>query len=266
MNPSTPFPSDARNTRGAAAYQSGVSTGVGIVHPSVVILALPLAWGTLAAQSPSLTARIDAYLQRFADAGYLSGAVLVGRGDTVLYQHAWGLANRELHVPFSLDTRSNVASVTKPMTIVVAARLAEEGKLRRDQTLADWIPDFPRGDEITIDQLLNHRSGIPHLITTAAEETVPHTAADLVEFAKRADLMFEPGSTSVYSSVAGETPAARTAPSATAVDVSTSFSQQDFGSVTAVFAADGSVERFDWGFIGGTVPMRRTGPRRAGKD
>jgi len=147
-----------------------------------------------------LTSRLDAFLHAWADLGYLSGNVLVGRGDSVLYQRAFGLANREHGVPFTGTTRSNIASITKPMTIVVAARLVDEGKLRPEQTLADFIPDFPRGDVITVSQLLNHRAGIPHRVTRPEEETVPRTAADMVELAKRVPLLFEPGTESVYSS------------------------------------------------------------------
>lgn len=163
---------------------------------TAVLAALPLR-----AQTPdALTARLDTYLMAWAEQGYLSGNVLVARGDSVLYERAFGLANREHGVPFTGTTRSNIASITKPMTIVVATRLVDEGKLRPDQTLAEFIPDFPRGDAITVSHLLNHRAGIRHRVTTPEEETVPRTAADMVELAKRHPLLFEPGSESVYSS------------------------------------------------------------------
>lgn len=153
-----------------------------------------------AAQSPSLTARIDAYLAPFAEQDYLSGNVLVARGDSVLYERSFGLANREFGVPFTSATLSNVASITKPMTVVIAARLIDEGKLRLGQTLAEFLPGFPRGDAITVEHLLRHRAGIPHRLTTPEEETVPRTAADMVELARDTDLLFEPGERSVYSS------------------------------------------------------------------
>jgi CubicO group peptidase (beta-lactamase class C family) len=93
-----------------------------------------------------------------------------------------------------------VASITKEMTRIIAIRLMEQRKLAMGDTLAKWIPDFPRGGEITVEHLLRHRSGIPHRVTTAAEEAAPQTAASLAELAKRQELLFAPGSQHSYSS------------------------------------------------------------------
>jgi D-alanyl-D-alanine carboxypeptidase len=98
------------------------------------------------------------------------------------------------------ETRFNIASVTKPMTVTLAIQLMAERALGYNDTLAQWIPDFPRGNEITIAHLLRHRSGIPHRVTTVAEEVRPMTAADVVKAAKRVPLEFPPGSQMSYSS------------------------------------------------------------------
>jgi len=143
--------------------------------------------------------RIDAYVAPFVAAGHLSGSILVASGDAVVYERSFGLANRELEVPVGPATRFNVASLTKPMTQIVALRLFEEGALAADQPLARWIPDFPQADRITVGMLLRHEAGIAHRVTTAAEEALPQSAADLVELAKGHELLFEPGSKSAYS-------------------------------------------------------------------
>lgn len=152
------------------------------------------------ARGNPLAERIEAYVAPFAERGDVSGTLLVARDDEILFEHAWGLANRELGVPNRLDTRFCIASVTKPMTMVLAIRMMETGKLDPAATLSTWFDDFPRGDEITVENLLRHRAGIAHRVTEPQEETVPRTAADMVEFAKRKDLLFDPGERSVYSS------------------------------------------------------------------
>ena len=86
------------------------------------------------------------------------------------------------------------------MTIVIAARLIERGALALEDPLSKFVPDFPNGDAITVDHLLNHRAGIPHRVTTAIEETVPTTAAEMTARAAAAEPLFAPGETSVYSS------------------------------------------------------------------
>jgi CubicO group peptidase (beta-lactamase class C family) len=144
--------------------------------------------------------RIDAYIAPFVSAGHFSGSIQVSRGRDSLYAGSFGLANRELAVPVGPETRFCVASVTKPMTQIIAFRLFEEGALSPTDLLAKWIPDFPRGSEITVSMLLQHRAGVPHRVTTDLQETVPQSAANMVEDAKKADLLFEPGSDSAYSS------------------------------------------------------------------
>jgi len=177
----------------AASLRAFVALSIMIGLPSVSL-------AQEQASRDDLTRRVDDYLTPYAETGWLSGTVLVARGDSVIYLRSFGMANHELSVPFTPGTPSNVASITKPMTIVLTARLAEEGKLRVSDTLSRWIPDFPRGDDITIAHLLNHRAGIPHRVTESSDEAVPHTASEMVAFARNHDLLFEPGTASSYSS------------------------------------------------------------------
>ena len=62
------------------------------------------------------------------------------------------------------DQRFRVGSVTKTFTATIVLELVEEGALRLDSTLEDHVPGvIPRGDEITIRQLLQHRSGLANV-------------------------------------------------------------------------------------------------------
>ncbi len=149
---------------------------------------------------PDLSSRIDAYLQPFIDAGHLSGYLLVARGDETAYERGFGRADYELDVAVGPETRFCVASVNKPMTIVVALRLIEEGKLRLEDPVGKWLPGFPRGETMTVDHLLNHRAGIPHRLVTDEQKSRAWTAAELVEEASKAELAFEPGADNSYSS------------------------------------------------------------------
>jgi len=149
---------------------------------------------------PSLAERIEAYLAPAVADGHLSGTLLVAKDGQVLFERAWGMADYELKVPNTPRTRHCVASVTKPMTIALICQLAEEQKLRPEDTIDKWFPGFPRGDRITVSQLLNHRAGIAHRVTTAEQESRPLSAAEMVELVQGAELMFEPGEKSVYSS------------------------------------------------------------------
>lgn len=111
------------------------------------------------------------------------------------------MAQAELGVPNRIDTRFGIASVTKPMTQAIAIRLIEERKLGLQDKLSKWLPDFPNGEQITVEMLIQHRSGIPHRGTKEEEETLRYTAADMVEKAKQVKLEFKPGEGESYSSL-----------------------------------------------------------------
>src|ERR1035437_11019363 len=55
----------------------------------------------------------------------------------------------------------HIASINKPFTAAAILKLQEEGRLRIDDPLSKYIPDYPRGDLITLRHLLTHTSGIP---------------------------------------------------------------------------------------------------------
>jgi CubicO group peptidase (beta-lactamase class C family) len=146
------------------------------------------------------TKKIDEYVTPFVKAGHFSGVILASNNGKAIYEKAFGLANADYKIPNQLNTRIGIASITKPMTVVITNRLVESGKISLDDKLNKYIPDFPNGDKITISHLKNHRSGIPHRVMPPELETVSYTSAGFVEKVKQAKLEFEPGSQRVYSS------------------------------------------------------------------
>ena len=152
------------------------------------------------APAPDLGRRIEAYLAPFVEAGHLSGTLVVARHGEALFERAYGMANYELGLPNTPQTKFGIASINKPLTIAVVSQLAEEGKLAPGDPVSKWIPDFPRGDRITISHLLNHRAGIPHRVTDAEQESQPLSAAEMVERIEHSELLSEPGERSLYSS------------------------------------------------------------------
>jgi CubicO group peptidase (beta-lactamase class C family) len=94
------------------------------------------------------------------------------------------MADREQRVPVGPKTRFHLASVSKPFTAAAILLLEQQGKLRTSDALARWLPGFPRGEQITLRDLLTHTSGIPDINGApfyAAASREPQTAASLVE-------------------------------------------------------------------------------------
>jgi CubicO group peptidase (beta-lactamase class C family) len=91
-----------------------------------------------------------------------SGVVRVDRGDTVEIVKAYGLADRSYDIPNEVDTRFGLASGTKGLTALTVVSLIDDGTLQLTTTARSVLgQDLPLvGDEVTVEQLLAHRSGI----------------------------------------------------------------------------------------------------------
>jgi hypothetical protein len=91
-----------------------------------------------------------------------SGAVLVAKGDRVLFSHTYGLAARERRIPNTLRTRFRIGSMNKMFTAVATLQLVEAGKVQLTAPLGTYLPDYPNRDvatKVTIHQLLTHTGG-----------------------------------------------------------------------------------------------------------
>lgn len=92
-----------------------------------------------------------------------SGVIRIRHGESVVFEGAYGYADRSNHIKNTLDTRFGIASGTKFFTALAIGKLIENGKLTLDTRLADLVDlGFPQyAPEITIQHLLIHTSGIP---------------------------------------------------------------------------------------------------------
>lgn len=102
----------------------------------------------------ALVAKADAEAKRDA----FAGVVLVARGDRILLQRAWGLADRAAVIPVTPDTKFRLGSMNKMFTAVAALQLVQAGKLSLDGTVGEILPDYPNAGiaKVTIRQLLTH--------------------------------------------------------------------------------------------------------------
>src|SRR5881392_3904801 len=166
------------------------------------VLAVCLSHFVLSLRADVLRDRMDAYVRRYADADFFSGVVRVTKGDRIIYENAFGYADRACQVPNSLQTRFQIASLSKPMTATAILVLAEEGKLSLQDKLSKFVPDFPNGDKITVEELLTHYSGLGDASAQPDYNEwsrFPQMTAPLVERAKKIPRQSEPGTTYFYS-------------------------------------------------------------------
>lgn len=92
-----------------------------------------------------------------------NGNVLVAKKGKIIYQNAIGWADYLHRDSLTINSQFELASLTKTMTGTAILQLAEKGKLKLDQTVNDFFPDFPYPG-ITIRMLLSHRSGMMNYV------------------------------------------------------------------------------------------------------
>jgi len=106
--------------------------------------------------------RLELELDAIAEETSFSGVVSIDRGDRTEIAKAYGLAHRGCEIPNEVDTRFAIASGTKGLTALTIVSLVEEGLIQLATTarsvLGDDLPLI--GDDITVEHLLSHRSGI----------------------------------------------------------------------------------------------------------
>jgi len=134
-----------------------------------------------------------------------NGSVLVAENGKVVYKGAYGLANMEWDIPNTPDTKFRLGSITKQFTATVIMQLVEQGKIKLDAKLSDYLPEYRKdtGSKVTIHHLLTHTSGIPSYTSQPGFfENVSRNPYKVDEFVKKyasGDLEFEPGSKYTYN-------------------------------------------------------------------
>ncbi|SDT47056.1 serine hydrolase [Jiangella sp. DSM 45060] len=150
----------------------------------------------------------DQYLADLADQDAFSGTVLVRlRGDDVL-SRSHGLADKEQQIPHGPETIYTLGSVTKTITAIAVSQLAAGGALAYHDPLTRHVDGFtdPRADEVTVHHLLTHSSGfgafyaIPGFwVEAAGWDSVAEFWEGILDYARRDQVTFRPGSSTTYS-------------------------------------------------------------------
>jgi len=121
-----------------------------------------------AVANPLDHAALQTTLDETAKATLTPGAVVVVRTPTDQFRATYGTTTVGGSTPVSLDDHVPIGSNTKTFTGTVILQLAQEGKLSLDDPVATYLPNVPNGQNITIEQLLDMRSGLYNYSETLA--------------------------------------------------------------------------------------------------
>lgn len=166
-----------------------------------VILFLFIFTGNNWAQRPAF-AKLDTLMQNLENSDKFMGSIAVSNNGRILYSRATGYEEIATFIKSTPASKFRVGSISKMFTATLVFKTIEEKKLTLDQTIDAYFTDIKNANKITIDNLLNHRSGI-HSFTDDADyltwNTKPISEKELVAKIAQGNSEFEPDSKSRYS-------------------------------------------------------------------
>ena len=143
--------------------------------------------------------KLDAYFNALD--GHFMGSIVVQQDGKTIYQRSMGWADLENQIPAIAETQYRIGSVSKTFTAVLVMKAAAEGRLSLSDSIAKYFPDakIPNAEQITIDQLLQHRSGLVDITNDKPYEyytyfTTPQTRQQVLERVAAAGTNFQPDS------------------------------------------------------------------------
>ncbi|MGY4100840.1 serine hydrolase domain-containing protein [Nocardia sp. R16R-3T] len=161
-----------------------------VLFPSVgVAVAAPAADGV----DP---AAVDRYMSEYLSRTRLPGvSIALTHGDRVVYVAGYG--HDSSGAVITATTRMPIASVSKSMTALAVMQLVDVGKVRLDAPVREYVTDFrladPRGDRITVRELLNQTSGMSDTAFPDLRRPQADSLAGAVERLHAAKLAADPG-------------------------------------------------------------------------
>lgn len=122
------------------------------------------------------------YLKDEKNKAHFNGVILVANKEDIIYSTTIGYKNYGNEVPITIDEHFRIGSISKQFTGALVMKLIEAGKINPKALVKQYLPelDYPWTNEVTIEHLLRHRSGIVEL---------------------NEPLAFKPGTRSQYSNV-----------------------------------------------------------------
>ncbi|MFN8347802.1 MAG: serine hydrolase [Spirosomataceae bacterium] len=160
---------------------------------------------TLTVFAQSKADKMDALMRQYVENRQFNGSVLVAENGKVIFKKGYGMANMEWDIPNAPDTKFRLGSITKQFTSMLVMQLAEKGKIKLNDKITTYLPDYPKatGDKVTIHHLLTHTSGIPSYTNFPKFfenlSRDPFTPQVFVKQFCDLPLEFEPGSAFAYN-------------------------------------------------------------------
>ncbi len=149
--------------------------------------------------------KIDELLSKYHEYGLFNGTALAAKEGKIILSKGYGFANYEFNAPNKPETKFRIGSISKQFTAAVIMKLVEEGKIKLDGKITDYLKDYRKdtGEKVTIRNLLNHTSGIKSYTDMPGvwkDSLRNHYEKNyFIKHFHSGDLQFEPGAKFAYN-------------------------------------------------------------------
>lgn len=109
-----------------------------------------------------ISAYISDYGRDWGPAFRFHGTIVIARAGEVIYERGFGTADPKTGAENTVSTRFRLGVLTQPFTAIAIMQLRDRGKLALGDRIDRFLPNYPGGSEISVEQLLAHTSGIPN--------------------------------------------------------------------------------------------------------
>jgi CubicO group peptidase (beta-lactamase class C family) len=116
----------------------------------------------------TLSSRIDNFFEHRYRSNGFNGVALFAKNGKIVYHKVFGFSDFSTKDSLQLNDAFQLASVSKPITSIAVLKLVQDSLIGFEQTVQDFFPKFPY-ENVTIRQLLSHRSGLPNYMYFADE-------------------------------------------------------------------------------------------------
>lgn len=161
-----------------------------------------ISFSNIAFSQQSVKEKLGNYFDSLFVHHKVMGSFAIAEDNRPTFIKVVGFSDVEKKQKANVETQYRIGSISKMFTAVLMMKAVEEKKISLDKKLSDFYPEIPNADKITIENLLQHRTGI-HNLTNEAEywqyNTKPQTESSLVNIIKKYKSDFEPGSKYEYS-------------------------------------------------------------------
>lgn len=159
-----------------------------------------IAYGVTLAKGDSTFTRLNTYFSTLADQQSFNGNVLIAHKGSIIINESYNLRDQPVAMHVDSASKFIIASVSKIFIKYAILKLCEKGDLKLSDPLKLFVPDFPRGSEITVAHLISHTSGLPRELSNY-ESFDSLSLQQSILIAANEKLLFQPGTDTSYSNV-----------------------------------------------------------------